>query len=174
MWAFVCDSLKFTKLIGASVVTDNFFLCLQPTSGCTESCTRMFLCSIWCGYHTHLFSYCLQPSSATSSLHRLLVRVEGMARSVSVCLFFLILLAFGFSISSALLLFSGSGIPELKTIMRGVVLKEYLTLQAFVAKVVGLTAGLGSGMPVGKEVNIAMFMCSSSQGLGRSCLCKSL
>ncbi|XP_019329651.1 PREDICTED: chloride channel protein 1 isoform X4 [Aptenodytes forsteri] len=45
----------------------------------------------------------------------------------------------------------GSGIPELKTIMRGVVLKEYLTLKAFVAKVVGLTAGLGSGMPVGKE-----------------------
>lgn len=51
------------------------------------------------------------------------------------------------------LLFSGSGIPELKTILRGVVLKEYLTLKAFVAKVVGLTAGLGSGMPVGKEVN---------------------
>ncbi|XP_014802990.1 PREDICTED: chloride channel protein 1 [Calidris pugnax] len=45
----------------------------------------------------------------------------------------------------------GSGIPEVKTIMRGVVLKEYLTLKAFVAKVVGLTAGLGSGMPVGKE-----------------------
>ncbi|MGH0115119.1 UNVERIFIED_CONTAM: hypothetical protein FKN15_070639 [Acipenser sinensis] len=45
----------------------------------------------------------------------------------------------------------GSGIPELKTILRGVVLKEYLTLRAFVAKVVGLTAGLGSGMPVGKE-----------------------
>lgn len=97
-----------------------------------------------------------------------------MARSVSVCLFFLIPLAFGFSISSALLLFPGSGIPELKTIMRGVVLKEYLTLQAFVAKVVGLTAGLGSGMPVGKEVNIAMFMRSSRHGLGRSCLCKRL
>ncbi|XP_017207771.1 chloride channel protein 1a isoform X3 [Danio rerio] len=45
----------------------------------------------------------------------------------------------------------GSGIPEMKTILRGVVLKEYLTLKAFVAKVVGLTAGLGSGMPVGKE-----------------------
>uniref|UniRef100_A0A8C0BS25 Uncharacterized protein n=1 Tax=Buteo japonicus TaxID=224669 RepID=A0A8C0BS25_9AVES len=60
----------------------------------------------------------------------------------------------------------GSGIPELKTIMRGVVLKEYLTLKAFVAKVVALTAGLGSGMPVGKEVNIAVFMCSSGQGLG--------
>ncbi|XP_064415425.1 chloride channel protein 1 [Latimeria chalumnae] len=46
---------------------------------------------------------------------------------------------------------AGSGIPELKTILRGVVLKEYLTLKAFVAKVVGLTAGLGSGIPVGKE-----------------------
>ncbi|XP_045082285.1 chloride channel protein 1-like isoform X2 [Coregonus clupeaformis] len=44
-----------------------------------------------------------------------------------------------------------SGIPELKTILRGVVLKEYLTLKAFAAKVIGLTAGLGSGMPVGKE-----------------------
>lgn len=53
--------------------------------------------------------------------------------------------------------FSGSGIPELKTILRGVVLKEYLTLKAFVAKVVGLTAGLGSGMPVGKEVNKPLF-----------------
>lgn len=47
---------------------------------------------------------------------------------------------------------SGSGIPELKTILRGVVLKEYLTLKAFIAKVIGLTAALGSGMPVGKEV----------------------
>ncbi|XP_038597277.1 chloride channel protein 1 [Tachyglossus aculeatus] len=45
----------------------------------------------------------------------------------------------------------GSGIPELKTILRGVVLKEYLTLKAFVAKVIALTAGLGSGIPVGKE-----------------------
>lgn len=46
----------------------------------------------------------------------------------------------------------GSGIPEMKTILRGVILKEYLTLKAFVAKVVALTAGLGSGIPVGKEV----------------------
>ncbi|KAF5907712.1 chloride channel protein 1-like, partial [Clarias magur] len=45
----------------------------------------------------------------------------------------------------------GSGIPEMKTILRGVVLKEYLTLKAFVAKVIGLTASLGSGMPLGKE-----------------------
>ncbi|XP_075413886.1 chloride channel protein 1 [Tenrec ecaudatus] len=45
----------------------------------------------------------------------------------------------------------GSGIPEMKTILRGVVLKEYLTVKAFIAKVVALTAGLGSGIPVGKE-----------------------
>ena len=45
----------------------------------------------------------------------------------------------------------GSGIPELKTILRGVVLKEYLTAKTLVAKAVGLTATLGSGMPLGKE-----------------------
>ncbi|XP_059489334.1 chloride channel protein 2 isoform X2 [Neocloeon triangulifer] len=45
----------------------------------------------------------------------------------------------------------GSGIPEMKTILRGVALKEYLTFRTLVAKVVGLTATLGSGMPLGKE-----------------------
>jgi len=45
----------------------------------------------------------------------------------------------------------GSGIPEMKTILRGVVLKEYLTFRTLLAKVVGLTATLGSGMPLGKE-----------------------
>ncbi|KAF5891320.1 chloride channel protein 2-like, partial [Clarias magur] len=47
---------------------------------------------------------------------------------------------------------AGSGIPEMKTILRGVVLKEYLTLKTFVAKVIGLTCALGSGMPLGKEL----------------------
>lgn len=31
-------------------------------------------------------------------------------------------------------------------------LKEYLTFKTFVAKVIGLTCALGSGMPLGKEV----------------------
>lgn len=44
----------------------------------------------------------------------------------------------------------------MKTIMRGVVLKEYLTPKAFLAKVVSLTAGLGSGIPVGKEVSTSV------------------
>lgn len=45
----------------------------------------------------------------------------------------------------------GSGIPEMKTILRGVVLKEYLTFRTLVSKVIGLTCTLGSGMPLGKE-----------------------
>lgn len=47
----------------------------------------------------------------------------------------------------------GSGIPEMKTILRGVALKEYLTFKTLVAKIIGLTATLGSGMPLGKEVS---------------------
>lgn len=46
---------------------------------------------------------------------------------------------------------AGSGIPEMKTILRGVTLKNYLTFKTLVAKVLGLTFILGSGMPLGKE-----------------------
>lgn len=42
----------------------------------------------------------------------------------------------------------------MKTILRGVVLKEYLTFRTLIAKAIGLTATLGSGMPLGKEVNL--------------------
>lgn len=45
----------------------------------------------------------------------------------------------------------GSGIPEMKTILRGVVLNEYLTFRTLVAKIVGLTFTLGSSLPLGKE-----------------------
>jgi H+/Cl- antiporter ClcA len=41
----------------------------------------------------------------------------------------------------------------MKTILRGVALKEYLTFRTLIAKIVGLTATLGSGMPLGKEVH---------------------
>lgn len=51
---------------------------------------------------------------------------------------------------------SGSGIPEMKTILRGVHLKEYLTFRAMVSKVIGLTATLGSGLPLGKEVSLTL------------------
>ena len=51
----------------------------------------------------------------------------------------------------------------MKTILRGVVLKEYLSARTLIAKVVGLTATLGSGMPLGKEgpfVHIASIVSS--------------
>ncbi|KRZ35947.1 Chloride channel protein, partial [Trichinella pseudospiralis] len=37
---------------------------------------------------------------------------------------------------------AGSGIPEMKTLLRGVVLKEYLTFRTFIVKVIGLTMAL--------------------------------
>lgn len=45
----------------------------------------------------------------------------------------------------------GSGIPEIKVIMNGFVLQNYLTIKTMVAKVIGLILVLGSGLPVGKE-----------------------
>ncbi|ESN94697.1 hypothetical protein HELRODRAFT_68939, partial [Helobdella robusta] len=44
----------------------------------------------------------------------------------------------------------GSGIPEIKTILTGVSLKQYLNFSTLVSKVVGLTFSLGSVMPLGK------------------------
>eukprot|EP00117_Sycon_ciliatum_P030023 scpid67615/ scgid2695/ Chloride channel protein 2 len=46
---------------------------------------------------------------------------------------------------------AGSGIPEMKSVLRGVDLPHYLSMKALVAKSVGLIAGLGSGIPIGKE-----------------------
>ena len=53
--------------------------------------------------------------------------------------------------------FLGSGIPEIKTILRGVVLKEYLTFRTLLSKMVGLTTSLGSGLPFGKEVSSMIY-----------------
>ncbi|XP_059807920.1 chloride channel K isoform X4 [Hypanus sabinus] len=45
-------------------------------------------------------------------------------------------------------LFKGSGIPELKTILTGVLLEEYLTMKTFTAKVVGLICSLAAGSTI--------------------------
>ena len=42
----------------------------------------------------------------------------------------------------------------MKTILRGVVLKEFLTFRTLVSKVVGLCSSLGSTLPFGKEVRV--------------------
>lgn len=45
----------------------------------------------------------------------------------------------------------GSGIPEVKVIIHGFQLKNYLTAKTLIAKMIGLTLTIGSGLPVGKE-----------------------
>ncbi|CAD5220692.1 unnamed protein product [Bursaphelenchus okinawaensis] len=45
----------------------------------------------------------------------------------------------------------GSGIPEVKVIMNGFSLHNYLTFRTLIAKMLSLTMVLGSGMPLGKE-----------------------
>ncbi|XP_077868660.1 chloride channel protein 2-like [Saccoglossus kowalevskii] len=44
----------------------------------------------------------------------------------------------------------GSGIPQLKTIIRGIILKEYLSFRTAVSKIVGLGCALGTSLPLGK------------------------
>ncbi|CAI2339204.1 unnamed protein product [Caenorhabditis sp. 36 PRJEB53466] len=45
----------------------------------------------------------------------------------------------------------GSGIPEVKVIMHGFKMENYLTTRTLVAKMVGLTLAMGGGLPIGKE-----------------------
>ncbi|PAV86995.1 hypothetical protein WR25_12720 isoform D [Diploscapter pachys] len=45
----------------------------------------------------------------------------------------------------------GSGIPEVKVIMSGFKMPNYLTLKTLVAKMLGLTLAIGGGLPIGKE-----------------------
>ncbi|CAG9861713.1 unnamed protein product [Phyllotreta striolata] len=46
---------------------------------------------------------------------------------------------------------AGSGIPQIKTSLRGVFMKEVLTFRVLIVKWLGLIATIGSGMPLGKE-----------------------
>ncbi|VDK17893.1 unnamed protein product, partial [Anisakis simplex] len=46
---------------------------------------------------------------------------------------------------------AGSGIPEMTTILRGVMMNEYLSMRTLIAKMLGLTLAIGSGLPIGKE-----------------------
>lgn len=47
---------------------------------------------------------------------------------------------------------AGSGVAEMKVIIRGVVIKEYLSFRTLVAKVTGIPFILASGLGIGKEV----------------------
>ncbi|VDN01573.1 unnamed protein product [Thelazia callipaeda] len=45
----------------------------------------------------------------------------------------------------------GSGIPQVKVIMHGFKMENYLTVRTLIAKMIGLTLAIGSGLPIGKE-----------------------
>lgn len=47
---------------------------------------------------------------------------------------------------------AGSGVAEMKVIIRGVVIKEYLSFRTLVAKLAGIPFILASGLGIGKEV----------------------
>lgn len=63
--------------------------------------------------------------------------------------------------------FLGSGIPHLKTSLRGVILKEVLTFKVLIVKWLGLTASIGSGLPVGKEGPLIHCACIIVTKLGK-------
>ncbi|XP_028130029.2 chloride channel protein 2 isoform X2 [Diabrotica virgifera virgifera] len=46
---------------------------------------------------------------------------------------------------------AGSGIPQIKTSLRGVFMKEVLTFRTLLVKWLGTMASIGSGLPLGKE-----------------------
>uniref|UniRef100_A0A7S1VEG5 Chloride channel protein n=1 Tax=Sexangularia sp. CB-2014 TaxID=1486929 RepID=A0A7S1VEG5_9EUKA len=57
----------------------------------------------------------------------------------------------------------GSGIPEMKAILSGVVVSRYLSSRTLLAKAVGLVAALGAGLTIGREgpyVHIACIVAS--------------
>lgn len=45
----------------------------------------------------------------------------------------------------------GSGIPEMKSVLSGIILENFLTFRTLLAKVLGLTLAIGGGLIVGKE-----------------------
>ena len=47
---------------------------------------------------------------------------------------------------------AGAGVAEMKVIIRGVVIKEYLSFRTLIAKLAGIPFVLASGLGVGKEV----------------------
>lgn len=67
------------------------------------------------------------------------------------------LLALTFGVTAAFLVkrfaphAAGSGVPEIKTVLSGVVIRGYLSSWAFVIKVIGLAFSVASGLNLGKE-----------------------
>ncbi|XP_015836329.1 chloride channel protein 2 [Tribolium castaneum] len=61
----------------------------------------------------------------------------------------------------------GSGIPEMKTLLRGVPIPDFLSFHTLIAKVVGITSTLGSTMPLGKEGPLMHISCCCAHLIGK-------
>lgn len=66
----------------------------------------------------------------------------------------------------------GSGFAEIRCILRGTTLHGYLDFRTLAAKVAGLVAVLGAGMPLGKEGPFVHIACILSQLYTTSCCLK--
>ncbi|RHY86507.1 hypothetical protein DYB31_005288 [Aphanomyces astaci] len=69
---------------------------------------------------------------------------------------------------------AGSGIPEMRSILGGFVLPHYLSGLALVAKCLGLTCALGSGLSIGKEGPFVHLSCIIANQLLRLNLFKDI
>ncbi|GMR30814.1 hypothetical protein PMAYCL1PPCAC_01009 [Pristionchus mayeri] len=62
---------------------------------------------------------------------------------------------------------SGSGFPEMKCVLRGTILKEYLTIRTMLGKFLGLTLSMSSGIPNGREGPLVHIFAAFAMQLSR-------
>uniref|UniRef100_A0A803J2J2 Chloride channel protein n=1 Tax=Xenopus tropicalis TaxID=8364 RepID=A0A803J2J2_XENTR len=100
----------------------------------------------------YILLQCCAHHTLPLSAHRWLQQELGgnvLLRFLSWVVYPIALVAFSTGFAQSITPHSGgSGIPELKTILSGVILEEYLTIKNFGAKVVGLTCTLSAGSTV--------------------------
>jgi chloride channel 3/4/5 len=60
---------------------------------------------------------------------------------------------------------AGSGIPEIKTILGGFVIKNFLGVQTLVMKTLGVVLAVGSGLCVGKEGPLVHIACALTKNI---------
>ena len=58
---------------------------------------------------------------------------------------------------------SGSGLPEMKVAISGVIMKKYLSFRCFSAKILGLILASASGLSIGKEGPFIMITCAFAE-----------
>ena len=116
---------------------------------------RMMIYFLLCGIVTSLVSVGIDYTSHYAYKLRSLpfdLIVSKYVRFVYWFLFSAVLTSLGHALTKFISPFSaGSGIPEVKVIMSGVELPQYLSFRVLVGKVVGLTLALSAGLFAGKQ-----------------------